>query len=435
MKQKVFLTALLVLLPFFITACTLSDLPVIGKYLPNITIPGTGGGAVNKEVTLNVWGLWENPSVMDVVIKQYQSQHPNVKITYDDRSIMNVNDYKDTVSGRIAQKDAPDVVLMHDSWVPQLKGSLSPMPANLMSTQAYSQNFYPVASQQAVADGKIYAVPAYYDGLVLVYNKKHFADANQQMAPTGWEEFRTLASTLKVVGSDGNLVRAGAAIGSANNIDFFSDIIGMLFMQAKVTVPDTLDSKAAQDALTFYTNFVTQDKVWDSTFPEASIAFAQEKVSMIFVPTWNLIDILAARPDLDIGVAPVPQATPEEPVSWGSFWMYGVPSGSANKEAAWDFLNYLSSEPAQLAMFSEASKYRPYGAPYSLVNLSSQLAGNPYLKPLLDTAPFAKSSILAGRAGNKTQVIDLMDAVTAVLKGSVAADALKTAKDKILQGK
>jgi ABC-type glycerol-3-phosphate transport system substrate-binding protein len=238
--------------------------------------------------------------------------------------------------------------------------------------------------------------------------------------PTSWEEFRRLALALTQRDGTGNIIRGGAAIGTSNNIDFFSDIIGLMFAQAEVDTSTEagLTSAAAKDALLFYITFVNDDHVWDNTLPEASTSFAQEKVSMIFVPSWNLMDIIRVRPDLDIGVAPVPQASIDNPVSWGSFWMYAVPEKSANKAAAWDFIKFLGSEEAQLLQYSTASTYRPYGAPYSISGLAGELtsgASAKYLKAYLDVAPYSKYSYLAARAGNTSSVAAMKDAVNSMI--------------------
>jgi ABC-type glycerol-3-phosphate transport system substrate-binding protein len=129
----------------------------------------------------------------------------------------------------------------------------------------------------------------------------------------------------------------------------------------------------------------------------------------------------------------VPQALPDAPAAWGSFWLDVVPTSSKNSAVAWDFLNFLSSEDAQLFNASETSKFRPFGAPYSLVNLAPQLNSNPYLKPVLDTAKFAKSGEIADRSGNRKQVEALAKAVNAVLTGTSAEAALTQAKQEMTQ--
>lgn len=433
MKNKITTAILLLIIPLFLTACTLSDIPVVGKYF--------GGGSGNNQkqgvpVSLNMWGLWETPDIMDVLIKSYQAQESLVSVNYEDRSISKPSEYKDSIFTRLKQGGLPDIIMIHNSWVPFIKDYLEPAPSDVLAVADYSQRFYPVAVDSSVIDGKVYAVPAHYDGLVLVYNKDHFDEIDQVSPPTAWEEFRRVALALTVRSDEEGLVRAGAAIGAANNIDFFSDIVGLMFAQAGVSVPSGIDSNSARDALKFYTLFLQSDGVWSESFPEASKAFSAGKVSMIFVPTWNLLDIVRANPGMNIGVAPVPQAVAERPVSWGSFWMYAVPKSSSNSKAAWKFINYLSQDDQQLALFNESSKYRPYGAPFSSVNLASQAgqsASSQYIKPVLNTAPFAKSSIFAGRSGNNAEVEALRTAVNTVLSDDNVSpeEVLKTCKDTI----
>ena len=437
MKYKLLTTALLISLPFFLTACTLSDLPVIGKYIPST--PTTTG-----PTKLTVQGLWESPEVMDSVIKKYEAANSGVTISYDDRSIMKstLKDYKAGLVNRLQQTDAPDIVLVHNTWVNDLKNGLAPAPANVLDAATYTPLFYPIATDSAViadASGKksVYAVPLYYDGLALVYNKKHFAAINQMTAPTAWTEFENLAVSLKGKGVpvSATVPSGGAALGTADNIDYASDIYGLMLVQTGVTDVNTLDSKAAADALAFYTGFAKQDGVWGNAYPEASLAFAREQVSMIFSPSYNLLDIINARPDLEIGVAPVPQVKEDTPVTWGSFWMFAVSAGSKNKEAAWKFLKYMTQEDTQLSVFSEASKFRKYGAPYSLVSLAPQLSSQEFLAPIVNTAPYAKSFDIASRSGDDIEENAIKTAINAVLTGQTPDVALKAAKQTILSGK
>jgi len=152
MKKKVITAIILVSLPLFITACTLQDLPGIGKFFKGKVSPG--GGAA----TLTMWGLWENPEIMNTLGSNYSEANPNISINYEDRSIIKPDEYKEIVMGRLAQEqDVPDVVLIHNTWVTEMQklNLLEPMPSKLMDTQTYSSRFYPVAVQSAVFDGKI----------------------------------------------------------------------------------------------------------------------------------------------------------------------------------------------------------------------------------------------------------------------------------------
>jgi ABC-type glycerol-3-phosphate transport system substrate-binding protein len=135
---------------------------------------------------------------------------------------------------------------------------------------------------------------------------------------------------------------------------------------------------------------------------------------------------------MNIGVAPVPQALPDDPASWASFWVDVVPQSSKNPLAAWSYVSFLAQEDQQMLTFSEASNYRVFGPPYSLMSLRGELAENPYLAPALESAGFANTNELAGRAGNSRQVGAMKEAVNSVLGGRITPQqALTTAKESL----
>ncbi|MFA5894142.1 MAG: hypothetical protein WC851_00005, partial [Candidatus Shapirobacteria bacterium] len=46
-----------------------------------VIIPNLGGSKTEK-VTLNYWGLWEEPSTIQAIIADYETKNPGVKINY-----------------------------------------------------------------------------------------------------------------------------------------------------------------------------------------------------------------------------------------------------------------------------------------------------------------------------------------------------------------
>jgi ABC-type glycerol-3-phosphate transport system substrate-binding protein len=426
MRSKKLVLALLLILPLFITACSLQDLPLIGKFFGDETVADSG------DITLTFWGLWEDASVMEEVIAKYTESHPNVTINYDDRSVVDVDDYRKGIYNQASQEGAPfDIALVHNTWVPSLKGSLVPSPT--LDAAFVNDNMYPVVADSAVDDGKVYAVPMYYDGLALVYNKAHLQEIDQLYPPTAWEEFRGVARDLTKRDVD---FRAGTALGSADNIDFFSDILGVLFAQGGVNVPEDLHKEKAAIPFKFYAYFVSKERIWSSQMPEASAAFSRGAVSMIFVPSWTVLDIKIDNPDLDIGVAPVPQLgfTGQPTRYWGSFWMAAVPSGSAHAAAAWEFLQFLSTEEAQLAYHNSAAAQREFGPAFSLTTLKDEVSVDSLLRPYLRMAPDAVSNRFAARAGNSEYVEALRTAVNGFLTGGVGAQEALVQVQKTVAG-
>ena len=170
MSNKLKVLVLLPILSVVLTACTVADIPVIGPILSTV-LPGGSSGPV----TLNVWGLWEDPAVMAMMIQKYNEQNPDVTINYEDRSIMKIADYKERVFSRTTDETAQvDVMMVHNSWIPRIAQNLASAPGDTIDGNTFNQRFYPAATKSAVLNSNVYGVPTYYDGLVLVYNKKHF---------------------------------------------------------------------------------------------------------------------------------------------------------------------------------------------------------------------------------------------------------------------
>jgi ABC-type glycerol-3-phosphate transport system substrate-binding protein len=59
------------------------------------------------------------------------------------------------------------------------------------------------------------------DSMVLYYNKDMFNAAGIVAPPTTWQEFQDDVKKLTLVDATGNIVRSGAAIGTAQNVSVF----------------------------------------------------------------------------------------------------------------------------------------------------------------------------------------------------------------------
>lgn len=424
-KNRLLSFALLVTLPFALGGC-------------NSTTP------LSQPVTLTYWGLFEKSEVIQPLIKKYQDLHPNVTINYQQQSYTSLASYKELVATRLAQslqsgakEPAPDIVRVHISWIPAFSKWLSPLPANVFSSTDFTQTFYPVSSKLGTVNNVSYGLPLMYDGLVLAYNTDLFAEAGINTPPTTWEDFRNTAIKLTKVNKDGQIMQAGAAVGLAGNVAFASDILSLMWTQSALTIPTDLNTQAAADALTFYTNFAKQDRVWDSSLPYSVTAFAQGKVAMVFVPSWALLDIWGANPAVKMAIAPVPQVpsldATKSKVTWASFWVESVAKSSPNAATAWDFLKFLSEQSQQQQFFSEAAKIRPFGEIYSRRDLRGSLSSNNYLAPILAGAETAVTGITVDRSGNDEYVAAVVDAINAVTVNTSEAIALKTCQQTLEQ--
>src|SRR3989338_11246710 len=167
-KKKTSVMVLFVIGAVVLIIATLFVLNTLMKAKPGST--GNPG-----KVTLTYWGLWDDQTVMNQIINEYQKNNPTVKINYVMR------DPKDSYRERLvatAQKGTgPDIFRYHNTWVSGMKDILAPAPQNVLDVESFKKLYYPVIASDLIQNNQIVGVPLGIDGLVLVYNQKLFNNA------------------------------------------------------------------------------------------------------------------------------------------------------------------------------------------------------------------------------------------------------------------
>lgn len=374
------------------------------------------------KTTLTYWGLWEEDQIIAPLIAKYESLNPDIKINYEHK---NHRQYRSRLQADIASGKGPDIFRYHNTWLPMLQDDLASAPGGTITAQEIKDKFYPTVAKDIVRGNQTYGVPLMYDGLALVYNESMLETANA-LPPRDWKTLREVAASL-TVRNEARLERGGVALGTADNTDHFSDILGLLMLQNGASFADPTSAQV-QTVLDFYTMFSRTDNAWDETMAQSTLAFANEQVAMIFVPSWRIHEIRNLNPNLRFGVTTVPQLS-DTRITWSTYWVEGVNKKSSNVQEAWKFIAWLS-QPEQLRQLSaEATKYRGFGEIYPRVEMASELEDNPDLAPYLQDALYAQSSYLAGSThdeGLNDQInAYYKDAVNATNKNGRSANALE----------
>lgn len=420
---KKFLKPLLIIL-------LLGALAAAGFFLlPRFLTPGT---LTLTEGELTYWGLWEDEGIMAEVIRDWEAEHPKVKVKYLRQS---KEQYRERLQSALARNEGPDIFRFHNTWLPMLKEELAPLPASVMSAAEFQETFYPVASSDLRIGAAIYGLPLEIDTLALFYNEDLLRAAGKN-PPENWLEFRQLASQLTVRDENNQIQIAGAAIGGTGNIDHWSDILGLMMLQNGVRLENPKGS-LAEDTLTFYSYFSTRDQVWETKFPNSTQSFAGGKLALYFGFSWDVLEIQRMNPDLKFGIVPVPQLPERKPVAWASYWVEGVSQKSPLQKQAWEFLKYLTSQEVLRKLYQAQSATRLFGEPYSRQDLASELINDPLVAPFVKQAPYAKSWYLCSRTFdnglNELMINYFADAVNAVNQKAAVGRALETTAQGVQQ--
>lgn len=354
-----------------------------------------------RNVELTFWGFWEEEDAMHPIIEKYEAENPGVKITY---AIQQLSNYESLLYTRLEQaqstnEPAPDIAMIHNSWLPKFEKYLTPLPSTVMSLQTYAEEFYPTALEDFTGKkGDIYAIPLQIDGLMVIYNKDLLAKAGYSTPPADWDSFMDAAKKMTKTDSRGIITQAGLAVGTAENITHSTDILLYFFLQnlAPIIGEDktvvNLTSPRAVTAFEEYTSFAKdKDATWASYLPNDVTHFVRGELAMMFGTSWRALEILERTEEIDFGLAPLPRLTNNEEAYLSSYWGTTVSNTCRNSKEAWKFVEYLS-QPEQLRrLYQNASKVRAFGEPYSRVSMNSELAQNVYTSALAYMAPYMKS--------------------------------------------
>ncbi len=413
---------------------------------------------------LTIWGLWEDESFLKPAFEEYKKTHPNLVIKYEYQSSLN---YRSRTQTKIDKGEGPDILMIHSTWVPMFlkSNSLAAAPAEVVPMADFMKEFNPVVvedftnykmledqinrnanikdkpkalQEQFVKKGQIYGMPRGIDGLGLYVNMDILQNIGGQV-PVTWNEFKDTAFKATVA-QDGVIQTSGAAIGLTGNVDHWSDIVGLLFMQqpgANITAPN--DENGA-DVLKFYTDFVRNKdiKTWDSTMPRSTDAFASGKVLFYFAPSWRAHELRKLNPSLNFKIFPVPQLASKK-VGWANYWGYSVSSQSKFQKDAWELVKFLTSAESETLLYQQAATTdnRLFGLPYANVNLQTQLQPDPLVGAFVTQGPYYKSWYLSSdtkdQGINDEMIKYFEDAVNVTADGADPRGALDTTKKGIDQ--
>jgi len=401
------------------------------KFGPNIEL--FNKSKTQGPIALTFWGLWEDESLIKPLIEEYQKQHPNISIKHERESSIN---YRTRVQTQIREGVGPDVFMIHNSWLPMFQPDLAVAPSDVFNLADYRNMFYPVASDSFVSGNHIYGAPGGIDGLALFYNEE-MLNAVGGEPPKNWQEFIDSATKMTVRDASG-VQAAGAALGTAGNVDHWSDILGLLLMQQPTVDLNNLATPQVAEVLRFYTGFVInpRSKTWDANLPKSTDMFAQGRLGFYFAPSWRAHELRVMNPNLKFKVIPVPQLSGRN-VSWATFWGIVVSAKSQNTSEAWKFVKYLTSVEAERLAYQEAAKVRLFGEPYSQMSLSAELFPDPIVGAFVSQGPSYKFWYLASKTfdnGINDEMIKYFeDGINAVLVGTNPQTALQTVDQGVKQ--
>jgi multiple sugar transport system substrate-binding protein len=380
-----------------------------------------------ESAALTIWGVWEKEKDLNDIIKEFQAQHPNVTVSYRQ---FRYSEYEKQILSAMANRQEPDIIFIHNTWLGNYLNKIVSMPPEIKTTTVTMEGvvkkekiiktekistpslknikdtYLSVVYDDVVREigkkgSKVYSLPLYVDTLVLFYNKDILENSGILDPPLTWEEFQQDVRLITHQDANNRIIQSGAALGTANNIERYFDILSLLMMQLGSPMVDgrSISFNAAKqggsstgaDALRFYTDFAFQNKdvyTWNKSMTNSIDEFAAGKVAFIFGYSYHIDQIRKKNPKLNFDIAKVPQARADKEVNYASYWMPVVLDTSKNSDEAWNFITYASS-PDVVDSFLESSK-RPPAIKKYLIKYKEDFDLAPFVSQLLTAKSWYK---------------------------------------------
>ena len=352
---------------------------------------GTVEQVQDERVELVYYKLFDEEDVINPLIQQYQSEHPNVTITY--RKFEDPLEYENLIINELAEGEGPDIFSMPNHWFLRNTKKIEPLPTDMATPEQFEATFVSVASNDLVLrdprDGRtrIFGIPLTVDTLALYYNRAQFEDRlpSRGRPATTWAELQE--DVFQLTKTDNSFERfelSGIAMGRSDNIGRWMDILFMLMLQygaelyndnvsgaefarQRVVTETGQSINLAYAALDLYTRFAlpaNKNYSWNSFLASAGSAekeldtFARGKVSMIFGYSFMYEQIMDQISELestgvntidpaDVRIAMAPQVydpatSTEKRDALASYYVETVSRTSPHSREAWDFLLFMS---------------------------------------------------------------------------------------------
>ena len=382
------------------------------------------------------WGF-DDLETLRPVFKQFSTTYSNIEIDYVQKSPEN---YEKELLSAMAAGQGPDVYLIRHNWLPRFQNKTSPLPSSLMTLKNYYDSYVDVAIQDFVFEGNIYAAPWYVDTLALYWNKDFFNTAGIAQPPKNWDEFLEDVRKLTLKDENGNILRAGTALGTSN-INNASDILSLLMMQggAKMTdgtsraafnqeiVLNNEQYKPGKAALEFYANFSNPQSeayTWNNRMENSLDSFIGGKTAMVIEYSDVISEISAKSPYLNFSVAQIPQVKETNvAISYADYWGGAVWSGSKNPNEAWTFVLWMAGAEGQKRYLETIKK------PVSRRDLVSWQENDPALGIFAKQSLSARSWYQVDDEAIKNIFLQMIDSV--FYNNATADEAIERAANQV----
>ncbi len=309
---------------------------------------GGGGSGDGKKVTISHWQHQSDARAK--LVQEFVDGYDDAAVDFQS---IPYESYFQKLGAALEAGNGPCVFQLPANILAEFygRGELDPVPDSIMSTDEIESDFTPASIKLLKIDGSYYALPTDVQTMMLFYNDDLFEaaglDPTQDFAT--WDDLVAAAEKLTTFSGD-KMTQAGLDI-SASPYQWFYTAPTLAYSDGLVNDESgdvNYDSDPGYQAWDRITSLVTEDHVDDPEFLAEQSKFTIGKAAMTFKEfTFTGVYGLSSD-DLHFSVHQAPPITDDAPAQVAiTSWSYAVSADCADKDAAWKWVAYLTSEDSQ----------------------------------------------------------------------------------------
>lgn len=385
-------------------------------------------------VTINFWHHYsaqsaENETLMNDLIPKFESENPGIKVNAVSHEWAELHD-KILVSA--SSQSLPDVARLDIAWLPEFQqmGVLVALDQEMPDFSEVAGTLLDSALSTANIGGSHYALPLNTNSKILFYNTAMLEAAGVEV-PTTMDEWVEAVRKLSGTNANGQQIWGWnePALSGWNICPFIWSFGGSLTNEEQTVATGYINSPETVKAVETFAMLVQEGALtgFNSGDIPMTDGFGTGRYAMMLEGPWKTAELAGAYPDVAYGTAYMPAG------EGGSISVLGGEDiamfNTANREAAWKFMQFMTGEYAETAMAKCGQ------IPVNKAALESDTVKNADYAPFIQAIETAKARPTVAAWSEMDN--ELTNAMTAVVNGEKTAqeamDELAVVFDELLK--
>lgn len=283
------------------------------------------------------WDEAEDVDAQQATVDKFNAEHDDIEVTLEAYG----GEFDTKISAGMGSNDMPDVMYMWN--YPAYAQGLEPLDSYIEKEgEDYKKNFYDTLWNYNSYDGSTYGIPIGFTTHALFYNKDIFKEAGVA-EPTNdwtWDDVKAAAKTITEK-CDGKKGFSFQMKPDPYDYEMYLWSNGTAYVNDAGELEGNLNSDKAKEVFKMFQE-MEKDEYAVATEKSGTDEFRSGNTAMYVYGSWSINTL--KEDGVNFGVVNIPSFGTQPSVSILSSSGISMSKDSKNKESAWEFIKFWTSE-------------------------------------------------------------------------------------------